>query len=123
MITFGDKSAGWIQGDHWPVTSPGCGQRRNRPAARRPLVPVVLWLAWPGFTIQGMAFDELLADRVRTCLQQAAGVSEKEMPGGLAFLTGAHLDRRRVRRRAHRADWRAGHGRGNCPAGRCAASS
>jgi TfoX/Sxy family transcriptional regulator of competence genes len=38
-----------------------------------------------------MAFDELLADRVRTCLQQVAGVSEKKMFGGLAFLTGGHL--------------------------------
>jgi hypothetical protein len=37
-----------------------------------------------------MAFDELLADRVRSCLQQVAGVSEK-MFGGLAFLTGGHL--------------------------------
>ena len=48
-------------------------------------------LAWPGFTIQGMALDELLADRVRTCLQQVAGVSEKKMFGGLAFMTGGHL--------------------------------
>ena len=48
-------------------------------------------LASPGSTIQGMAFDELLADRVRTCLQQVAGVSEKKMFGGLAFLTGGHL--------------------------------
>jgi TfoX/Sxy family transcriptional regulator of competence genes len=38
-----------------------------------------------------MAFDELLADRVRTCLQQAADVSEKKMFGGLAFMTGGHL--------------------------------
>ena len=38
-----------------------------------------------------MAFDELLADRVRTCLQRVAGVSEKKMFGGLAFLTGGHL--------------------------------
>jgi TfoX/Sxy family transcriptional regulator of competence genes len=38
-----------------------------------------------------MAFDELLADRVRSCLQQVAGVSEKKMFGGLAFLTGGHL--------------------------------
>jgi hypothetical protein len=38
-----------------------------------------------------MAFDELLADRVRTRLQQAASVSEKKMPGGLAFLAGGHL--------------------------------
>jgi TfoX/Sxy family transcriptional regulator of competence genes len=38
-----------------------------------------------------MAFDELLADRVRACLQQVAGVSEKKMFGGLAFMTGGHL--------------------------------
>ena len=38
-----------------------------------------------------MAFDGLLADRVRTCLQQVAGVSEKKMFGGLAFMTGGHL--------------------------------
>ena len=38
-----------------------------------------------------MAFDELLADRVRTCLQQVAGVSEKKMFGGLAFMTDGHL--------------------------------
>jgi hypothetical protein len=38
-----------------------------------------------------MAFDELLADRVRTCLQQVAGVSEQKMFGGLAFMTGGHL--------------------------------
>jgi hypothetical protein len=30
-------------------------------------------LAWLGSTIQGLAFDELLADRVRACLQQVAG--------------------------------------------------
>ena len=38
-----------------------------------------------------MAFDELLADRVRTCLQQVAGVSERKMFGGLAFMTGGQL--------------------------------
>lgn len=38
-----------------------------------------------------MAFDEMLADRVRTCLEQVAGVSEKKMFGGLAFMTGGHL--------------------------------
>jgi len=38
-----------------------------------------------------MAFDELLADRVRACLQRVAGVSEKKMFGGLAFMTGGHL--------------------------------
>ena len=38
-----------------------------------------------------MAFNELLAGRIRSCLQQVAGVSEKKMFGGLAFLTGGHL--------------------------------
>jgi TfoX/Sxy family transcriptional regulator of competence genes len=38
-----------------------------------------------------MAVDELLADRVRTCLQQAGEVSEQKMFGGLALLTGGHL--------------------------------
>jgi TfoX N-terminal domain len=38
-----------------------------------------------------MAYDELLAGRVRDCLQGAAGVSEKKMFGGLAFMTGGHL--------------------------------
>ena len=35
-----------------------------------------------------MAFDELLADRVRACLQHVAGVSERKMFGGLAFMIG-----------------------------------
>ncbi len=39
----------------------------------------------------GMAFDELLADRVRACLQSVAGVSERKMFGGVAFMTGGHL--------------------------------
>jgi hypothetical protein len=38
-----------------------------------------------------MAFDELLADRVRACLQHVAGVSERKMFGGLAFMIGGHL--------------------------------
>jgi len=38
-----------------------------------------------------MAFDELLAGRVRTCLRQVAGVNERKMFGGLAFMTGGHL--------------------------------
>jgi hypothetical protein len=38
-----------------------------------------------------MAFDELLADRVRTCLRHVAGVSERTMSGGLAFMIGSHL--------------------------------
>jgi len=31
-----------------------------------------------------MAFDELLADQTRTCLQHVAGVSERKTFGGLA---------------------------------------
>jgi TfoX/Sxy family transcriptional regulator of competence genes len=38
-----------------------------------------------------MVFDELLAGRVRTRLQHDAGVSERKMFGGLAFLTSGHL--------------------------------
>jgi TfoX/Sxy family transcriptional regulator of competence genes len=38
-----------------------------------------------------MASDELLADRVRACLQHVAGVSEPAMFGGLAFMIGGHL--------------------------------
>ena len=38
-----------------------------------------------------MAFDELLADRVRACLRHVAGVSERKMVGGLAFMIGGHL--------------------------------
>jgi hypothetical protein len=65
------------------------------PAAQRPAAPLMhtdgRWLASLGSTIRGMAFDELLAARVRTCLQHAPGVSEKKMFGGLAFMTGGHL--------------------------------
>jgi len=68
---------------------------RSPPRGPVPLPPLVhahgSWLASPGPTIWGMAFDGLLADRVRTCLQQVAGVSEKKMFGGLAFMTGGHL--------------------------------
>jgi TfoX/Sxy family transcriptional regulator of competence genes len=38
-----------------------------------------------------MAFDELLADRIRACLQHVAGVSERKMFGGLAVMIGGHL--------------------------------
>jgi TfoX-like protein len=38
-----------------------------------------------------MAYNELLAGRVRDCLQEVAGVSEKKMFGGLAFMTHGHL--------------------------------
>ena len=38
-----------------------------------------------------MAFDEVLADRVRERLQAAPGVSEKRMFGGIAFLTHGNM--------------------------------
>jgi hypothetical protein len=38
-----------------------------------------------------MAFDELLAARVRDRLEDVTGVSERRMFGGLAFITGGHL--------------------------------
>jgi hypothetical protein len=38
-----------------------------------------------------MAYDEVLAGRIRDRLQDAAGVTEKKMFGGLAFLTHGHL--------------------------------
>ncbi len=38
-----------------------------------------------------MAYDEALAARVRTCLRAVAGITEKKMFGGLAFMTGGHL--------------------------------
>ncbi|HEY4854204.1 MAG TPA: TfoX/Sxy family protein [Streptosporangiaceae bacterium] len=38
-----------------------------------------------------MAYDELLASRVRDCLREVAGVSEKKMFGGLAFMIEGHL--------------------------------
>ena len=38
-----------------------------------------------------MAYDEDLAHRIRALLRHEAGVSEKRMFGGLAFLVGGHL--------------------------------
>ena len=38
-----------------------------------------------------MGYDEVLAGRVRDCLREVAGVSEKKMFGGLAFMTHGHL--------------------------------
>jgi TfoX N-terminal domain len=74
------------------VTPPGCLGGEDSAATARALVHADrCWLALPGSTIQGMAFDELLADRVRTRLQYDAGVSERKMFGGLAFLTSGHL--------------------------------
>jgi TfoX N-terminal domain len=38
-----------------------------------------------------MAFDEQLADRLRTCLHGEPGLTEKRMFGGLAFLIGGNM--------------------------------
>jgi hypothetical protein len=38
-----------------------------------------------------MAYDEDLANRIREVLAQQAGVDEKPMFGGLAFLVGGHM--------------------------------
>ena len=39
----------------------------------------------------GMSYDHETADRVRECLATTAGVSEKAMFGGLAFLVDGHM--------------------------------
>jgi hypothetical protein len=38
-----------------------------------------------------MAYDEVLANRLRECLQAEAGVTEKAMFGGLAFLVNGNM--------------------------------
>ena len=38
-----------------------------------------------------MAYDEALAARVRACLRDVAGITEKKMFGGLAFMAHGHL--------------------------------
>ena len=38
-----------------------------------------------------MAYDETLAERVRTLLKRKRGISEKKMFGGLAFLVNGHM--------------------------------
>lgn len=38
-----------------------------------------------------MAYDQVLADRIRERLAGAAGVTEKKMFGGLAFLTDGNM--------------------------------
>ena len=74
------------------MTAPGCLGGEDSAAPAGALVPADrCWLASPGSTIQGMTFDERLAGRVRARRQHDAGVSERKMFGGLAFLTGGHL--------------------------------
>src|SRR5918911_3506551 len=41
--------------------------------------------------IAGMAFDEALAERIRDRVRDEAGVHEKRMFGGLAFLTDGNM--------------------------------
>ena len=38
-----------------------------------------------------MAFDEALADRIRDVLQEADGLVERKMFGGLAFMLNGHM--------------------------------
>jgi len=38
-----------------------------------------------------MAFNELLADRIRAALARRRGVSERKMFGGVAFLANGHM--------------------------------
>ncbi len=38
-----------------------------------------------------MAYDEVLAHRIREAAQDTAGLTEKPMFGGLAFLVGGHM--------------------------------
>lgn len=38
-----------------------------------------------------MAYDSVLAGRIRDQLEDAAGVTEKKMFGGIAFLTGGNM--------------------------------
>jgi TfoX N-terminal domain len=38
-----------------------------------------------------MAYDEVLANRLRECLQDEAGVTEKAMFGGLAFMVNGNM--------------------------------
>jgi hypothetical protein len=42
-------------------------------------------------TIAGMAYDEVLADRIREMLSKQRGVTEQKMFGGLAFLIGGNM--------------------------------
>lgn len=38
-----------------------------------------------------MAFDEGLAQRIRDCLHQRRGITERKMFGGLAFMANGHM--------------------------------
>jgi len=38
-----------------------------------------------------VAFDELLADRIRSALARESRISERKMFGGLAFMAGGHM--------------------------------
>ena len=38
-----------------------------------------------------MAYDEILAQRIRTCFANRSGVEEKKMFGGLTFMLNGHM--------------------------------
>jgi hypothetical protein len=38
-----------------------------------------------------VAYDDLLADRMRSALEAESGISERKMFGGLAFMAGGHM--------------------------------
>jgi hypothetical protein len=38
-----------------------------------------------------VAYDDLLADRMRSALGSESGISERKMFGGLAFMAGGHM--------------------------------
>ena len=38
-----------------------------------------------------MAYDEKLAERIRSVLRRRRGISEKKMFGGIAFMVGGHM--------------------------------
>ena len=53
----------------------------------RPCSTELLWTQW----VKEMAYDEGLAERLRTLFQNQAGVAEKKMFGGLTFMVRGHM--------------------------------
>ena len=45
----------------------------------------------PCRTIAGMAYDEILAERIRELVEGEPGLTEQKMFGGLAFLIGGNM--------------------------------
>jgi TfoX N-terminal domain len=48
-------------------------------------------LSEPRAILEAMAYDEVLADRIRAAVEGEPGLTEKKMFGGLAFLVGGHM--------------------------------